>query len=156
MALRLIQNLVQRLFRLVQRLFCADCHHCSTTWSTMKLYLYSLLLLASVFCSCSKSSNAALSFHAVVMGPNMDCGIYQIKFSSGVDSARVFMSMPSQLTGICIAQNLPDVLKVPGLKIVLSIRKPQPSELGACTAMGPSYPWTHVLSAKKDPDSANQ
>jgi hypothetical protein len=99
--------------------------------------------------SCERhNTNPTYPFEAVVLGPNMDCGLFQIKFTYNVEE--VIKIVGSSLQNVYIAENLPDELKVEGINIVLDIRKPKYPELGACTAMGPSYTWLHVIIAKSE------
>ena len=98
--------------------------------------------------SCERNhNNPDYPFEAEVLGPNMDCGLYQIRFTDDLD--RVIEKIGnSVVTGLYIAENLPKDLQHEGISIVLDIREPQPSELGFCTMMGPSLAWLHVIKAK--------
>lgn len=106
------------------------------------------LTIGFLVSSCERNhNNPDYPFEAEVLGPNMDCGLYQIRFTGDLD--RVIEKVGnSVITGLYIAENLPDDLKQEGIIIVLDIREPQPSELGFCTAMGPSLTWLHILKAK--------
>jgi hypothetical protein len=92
-------------------------------------------------------NNPEYPFEAEVLGPNMDCGLYQIRFSNDLDGV-VEKVGNSVINGLYIAENLPGDLKHEGMSIILDVREPQPSELGICTAMGPSLTWLHVIKAK--------
>jgi hypothetical protein len=102
--------------------------------------------------SCQKENNPTeYPFKAEVMGTNPDCGIYQIRITEGQDQVETMVGK-SVGNNIYIANNLPDELKISGLKILLDLRKPMPenNELGVCTAIGPGYPWIYVTKAKKE------
>jgi hypothetical protein len=102
--------------------------------------------------SCQKENNPIeYPFKAEVMAVNPDCGIYQIRITEGQDKVESILGK-SVGTNVYIAYNLPEELKIYGLKILLDLRKPRPenNELGICTAMGPSYPWIFVIRAKKE------
>ena len=100
--------------------------------------------------SCQKENNPTeYPFKAEVMGKNPDCGIYQIKITEGQDKVELIVGN-SMRTYIFIANNLPEELKVNGLKILLDLRKPENNELGVCTFMGPTYAWIFVTTAKKE------
>lgn len=119
----------------------------------MKLKIISLLLFSVIICyACKKESKPTqYPFKAEVMGVNSDCGIYQIKITNGQDKVESIVGN-SVGTNIYIAKNLPEELKVNGLKIILDLRKPtaENNELGICTALGPSYTWVFVTKAKKE------
>lgn len=103
------------------------------------------------FFSCQKENNPAeYPFKAEVMGKNPDCGIYQIKITEGQDKVELIVGN-SIGNNIYIANNLPEELKISGLKILLDLRKPvaENNELGICTDMGPGYTWIFVTKAKK-------
>ena len=86
-------------------------------------------------------------FEAKVLGRNTDCGLFAVQITNNIQQA-------NEIAGTLfteyafIAKNLPADLQIDGLSIVLNIRRIQESELGICTAMGPSYPWIYVLDAK--------
>jgi hypothetical protein len=110
--------------------------------------LISILILFLLF-SCNKENNDsnAFQFQAEVLGNNMDCGIFSIRFISDFDKVKLITGNSS--SAIYIAKNLPIELQQSGIMIKLDIRKIQDSELGACKAMGPSYPWLFVTKAAK-------
>jgi hypothetical protein len=119
----------------------------------MKVKLLICLLLAgSLIFSCQKdNSSSILPFKAEVMGKNPDCGIYQIRITEGQDKVASIVGK-SMGTNIYMANNLPEELKINGLKILLDVRKPNPenNEIGICTDLGPGYPWVFVTKAKKE------
>lgn len=86
-------------------------------------------------------------FEAEVMGRNFDCGLYAIKFIDKLDRVEAIAETESS-GDVYIAKNLPEEFQVQGLMIILSIRKIQPAELSACTAMGPGYSWIYVTEAR--------
>jgi hypothetical protein len=115
----------------------------------MKPYIVILLCIILNLTSCEKKNyDPSFPFEAEVLGINMDCGIPAIKFSVNLDQIKDIAELNSS-SAIFIAKNLPAELQVEGISIVLNIRKIQDSELGACTCMGPSYPWIYVMDAKK-------
>lgn len=106
------------------------------------------LTICLLVSSCERNhNNPNYPFEAEVLGPNMDCGLYQIKFTGDLDEV-IEKVGKSVVSGLYIAENLPDDLKQEGISIVLDIREPQPSELGFCAMMGPSLAWLHVIKAK--------
>lgn len=117
----------------------------------MKTFLFSSILLISLLSSCHRENNDpnVFQFQAEVLGNNPDCGIFSIKFTSELDKVKMIVGSTT-LDGVYIAKNLPAELQQSGLKIKLDVRKIQDSELGACTAMGPSYPWVYVIKAIKE------
>lgn len=119
--------------------------------NSMKTNLFISILLILFLSSCHKENNDpnAFQFQAEVLGNNPDCGIFSIKFTSELDKVKVIVGSPT-LDGVYIAKNLPTELQQSGLKIKLDVRKIQDSELGACRAMGPSYPWLYVVKAAKE------
>ena len=112
-----------------------------------KIPIFITLIIGLLFTSCERNNNPVYPYEAEVLGPNMDCGIYQIRITNNLDKAIEKVGI-SVVAGIYIAENLPVDLQQEGITIVLDIREPKPSELGVCTAMGPSYPWLHVINAK--------
>jgi hypothetical protein len=115
----------------------------------MKPYVLFIFIIILSLTSCEKKNNdPSFSFEAEVLGINMDCGIPAIKFSANLDQVNDIADLNSS-NAIFIAKNLPSGLEENGFTIVLNIRKIQNSELGACTCMGPGYPWIYVLDAKK-------
>lgn len=120
----------------------------------MKLKIISrFMFIGLMSCyACKKDNNATeYPFKAEVMGVNSDCGIYQIKVTEGQQKVASIVGK-SVGTDIYIASNLPEELKINGLKIILDLRKPKAgnNELGICTALGPSYTWVFVMKAKKE------
>jgi hypothetical protein len=115
----------------------------------MKLLLG--LIFIGLFCySCNKENNSPeFPFKAEVIGLNPDCGIYQIRITQGLDLVKSIAGTTSG-DSIYIANNLPDELKINGLRIILNLRKPQNNELGICTALGPGYTWIFVTKAEKE------
>ena len=115
----------------------------------MKPYVVFIFIIILSLTSCEKKNNdPSFPFEAEVLGINMDCGIPAIKFSANLDQVNDIADLNSS-NAIFIAKNLPSGLEEKGFTIVLNIRKIQDSELGACTCMGPGYPWIYVLDAKK-------
>lgn len=117
--------------------------------TTMKrLPVFITLTISLLVNSCERNHNTPdYPYEAEVLGPNFDCGLYQIRFTGNVDSV-VEKVGNSVISGHYVAENLPDDLKQEGIIIVPDIREPQPSELGFCKAMGPSLLWLHVIRAK--------
>jgi len=114
----------------------------------LKPYILFLLAFAFSLSSCGdKESDPSFPFEAEVLGINMDCGIPAVKFTGNIDRVNGIAGTHSS-GSIFIAKNLPAELQTEGLSIILKIRKIQDSELGACTAMGPGYPWIYVLEAR--------
>jgi hypothetical protein len=110
--------------------------------------LFTLILLGLLSFSCHKDKDPSdLPFEAQVMGLNPDCGIYQIKITQGLEEV-ISIVGTSIADGIYIANNLPQELMIDGVIIKLDLRKPENSELGLCTAMGPAYPWIFVTQAE--------
>jgi hypothetical protein len=114
---------------------------------------FGLLIIALLLYSCHKEKNSTdpvFPFSAEVLGPNPDCGIYAIKITEGNEKVNSIIESTS-LDSVYIANNLPEELKLRGLKIKLNFRKPtnNNNELGVCTAMGPNYPWIFVTTAAK-------
>ncbi|WP_318347971.1 hypothetical protein [Aquipluma nitroreducens] len=116
----------------------------------MKTNLFISILIVLLFSNCHEENNDPNTFQlqAEVLGSNPDCGVFSIKFTSELDKVKMIVGSTT-LDGIYIAKNLPIELQQSGIKIKLDIRKIQDSELGACTAMGPSYPWIYVIKAEK-------
>lgn len=118
----------------------------------MKIKIIICLLFIGLisYYSCQKENNLTeYQFKAEVMGKNSDCGIYQIKITEGQDKVETIVGK-SVGTNIYIAYNLPEELKICGLKILLDLRKPENSELGVCTCREPSYTWIFVTKAKTE------
>jgi hypothetical protein len=118
---------------------------------TMKSFFYLFFLLVAIT-SCTKKDKPSINdkdypFEAEVIGPNLDCGIFSIRFTTNLDRVNEIADQSTNWT-ISIAKNLPDNLQIAGLSIILDFRKIQDTELGPCTAMGPAYPWIYVLKAK--------
>lgn len=115
----------------------------------MKKVLLGILLFGSIVLSCQKDEiPRQYAFEAEVLGLNSDCGIYMVKILKGTAEMKSIVGS-SASDSTYIAKNLPSDLKTVGLKIVLDARKPKNDELGACTFLGPSYPWLYVERAKK-------
>ncbi|HOB85252.1 MAG TPA: hypothetical protein PKM76_12495 [Bacteroidales bacterium] len=114
----------------------------------MKSIIILFFITGVAFFSCVKnSSQDTLSFKATVLGKNIDCGIHQLKFTDNLEE--VIKLVGSSPQNIYIAENLPDSLKVEGIKIILNIRKPQGSEIVPCTSFGPTLTLIHVIGATK-------
>ncbi len=115
----------------------------------MKPFIVIFLFIMLNLTSCEKKNiDPLFPFEAEVLGINMDCGIPAIRFTANIDQINSIAELSSSRE-IFIAKNLPTELQNEGTLIVLNIRKIQNSELGACTTMGPGYPWIYVLEAKK-------
>lgn len=119
---------------------------------TMKSFFYLFFLLVAIT-SCTKKDRPSINdkdypFEAEVIGPNPDCGLFYIRFTTNLDSVNEIADQPTN-SEIFIAKNLPDNFQITGLSIILDFRKIQDTELGPCTAMGPAYPWIYVLKAKR-------
>jgi hypothetical protein len=116
----------------------------------MKPYiLIAIISLGITLVTCEKNSvNQEYLFEAKVLARSDDCGLFAIQITNNIQQA-------NEIAGTLfteyafIAKNLPANLQIDGLSIVLNIRRIQESELGVCTAMGPSYPWIYVLEARK-------
>ena len=120
----------------------------SNLTSMKPLYAFFFLIVTINYFSCDKSENLKeYPFEAEVLGNNPDCGLFAIKITNDLDKV-VDIVGNSVSEGIYIAKNLPVELQTTGLVIKLDIRKPNASELGVCTAMGPSYNWIFVIKAK--------
>ncbi|RZL13485.1 MAG: hypothetical protein EOO96_31805 [Pedobacter sp.] len=119
----------------------------------LKLFNASLFIVLVSCYACRKDISVAEQYpvKAEVMGVNSDCGIYQIKITDGQDKVESVVGS-SVGTNIYIAKNLPEDLKVSGLKISLDLRKPVAAnnELGVCLTQGPGYAWLFVTKAKKE------
>ena len=116
--------------------------------SMKKLPILITLTIGLLFSSCERNNNSPdYPFEAEVLGPNMDCGLYQIRITNDLDKAIEKVGI-SVVSGVYIAENLPVDFQQEGISIVLDIREPKPSELGFCSAMGPSLTWLHVINAK--------
>jgi len=117
----------------------------------MKPYLLILnISLGIMLVTCEENkTNPEYQFEAKVLGRNTDCGFFAIQFTNNNQQANeIAGTLYTEYT--FIAKNLPTELQVEGLPIMLNIRRIQDSELGVCTAMGPSYPWIYVLEAEKN------
>jgi len=115
----------------------------------MKTFTIFLALTIGIsYLSCKKNSNAINNqFEAKVLGRNSDCGLFAIKFTDNLDKV-MEIAGASTIQDVYIAENLPIGLQTADLIILVNIRKPLDSELGECTALGPSYPWIYIISAK--------
>lgn len=112
------------------------------------LRICGLFILALVLASCDRSHDQEYPFEAVVLGINMDCGIPEIRFISDINEIEARFG-PSPGSAVYIGKNLPEELVQENLRIKLNCRVPEAEELGACTMMGPSYPWIYVTAAIK-------
>lgn len=118
----------------------------------MKANLFISILGFLFLFSCKEDNNElnSLTYRAQVLGSNIDCGIYSIKFTSDLHKVKQIAGESPE--GIYIAKNLPYQLQQPGINIRLDIRSIQHDELGACTTLGPAYPWLFVIKAEKEED----
>jgi hypothetical protein len=117
--------------------------------TNMKILIAFILLIVTVSnYSCDKNEVIKeYPYEAKVLGNNSDCGIFAIQITSGLDNA-IGIVGNSVSEGIYIAKNLPVELQTVGLNIVLDIRKPKATELGACLYHGLTYNWLYVTKAK--------
>jgi hypothetical protein len=106
-----------------------------------------LLIVVSVFSCENNSTDKEYPFEAEVLGLNPDCNINEIKFSNNLDKV-IELFGKSVTDSVYIAGNLPDDLKIPGLKVVVNIGNPANREFTACTTMGPSLNWVWITAAK--------
>jgi len=106
-----------------------------------------LLIVVSIFSCENNSSDQEYPFEAEVLGLNPDCKKNEIKFSNDLDKV-IGLFGKSVIDSVYIAGNLPDDLKIPGLKIVVNIGNPANQEFTACTTMGPSLNWVWITAAK--------
>jgi len=113
-----------------------------------KLFFIVFFIASTIVCCEKNNTDKGLPFEAKVLGRNSDCGIFAIQFTKSIQQANeIAGTLYTEYT--FIAKNLPSELQVEGLSIILNIRRIQDTELGECTAMGPSYPWIYVLEARK-------
>jgi hypothetical protein len=117
-------------------------------------FVCSLILIITVlFIGCSKEHPVTTVYcHAVTVGPNLDCGVWQIRIGSNLDQVNAMLQASGNLGSngsTFISANLPDALKTSGLQLLLKVRSPQLPEIGACTAVGSTFPWVFVLSAER-------
>ena len=102
-------------------------------------------LFVILFSTCQKE-DLDYPYEAKVIGRNIDCHIYAIKFYKDLE---VVESILGYSDSIYIAYNLPEELQVNELEILLDFRKTRDDELGVCTCFGPSYNWLTVINAKR-------
>lgn len=117
----------------------------------MKAILILCVIFGAILCcsSCKKEKEATeYPYKAEVVGEA--CGLYTIQITEGQKEVALIDGQAYEGNSIYIAKNLPDELKISGLKIILNVRKPENNELGSCTDMGISYPWIFVTKAKKE------
>jgi hypothetical protein len=83
-------------------------------------------------------------YNVTVLGKGMDCGnSFLIKFEDDING------LPqNNWDSIFHEINLPDKYKIVGMKIKVSIRKPNNNELKPCTAMEPAYPLIYIIEVK--------
>jgi hypothetical protein len=113
-----------------------------------KVFLLISLAFGLTYLSCEKNTEyQSKSIEAQVLNINSDCGVYQIRFLNNLDKV-IELCGKSVIDGVYIAGNLPDSLKVEGLKIILNIQKPSSGQIGFCTTMGPSLNWVWIIYAK--------
>lgn len=112
------------------------------------LFLTLIIALGISLVACNKNdTKQEFLFEAKVLERNPDCGLYAIQITKNVQYANEIAGTNAGDT--FIANNLPSELQKDGLSISLNLRKIKDSELGICTALGPSYPWIYVLEAEK-------
>lgn len=113
----------------------------------MKAFLLSFFITFGLL-SCQKDdSSESFPYEARVIGQNQDCGIYAIRILKDLPSVESIVG--TTLDSTYIAKNLPEELQVSGLEILLDLREPTNTELGACTYLGPTYNWITVIRAKR-------
>jgi len=105
----------------------------------------SCFLFGFILTTCQKEK-LDYPYEAKVIGRNIDCHIYAIKFYKDLE---VVESILGYSNSIYIAYNLPEELQVNELEILLDFRKTRNNELGVCTCLGPSYNWLTVINAKR-------
>ncbi|GET31556.1 hypothetical protein PbJCM13498_04190 [Prolixibacter bellariivorans] len=117
---------------------------------TARIFIFILFLIVLSVYSCENNDNANVSYayEAEVRGLNMDCGLYEIKITKGLEKVEDMIGLSPE-EGVYIATNLPQNLEEPGLIILLDMRNPTSNELGMCSTMGLSYPWLYVTRTEK-------
>ena len=112
----------------------------------MKPYLLILIIsLGIIFVTCKENNTIPeYQFEAKVIGRNTYCGLFAIQFTNNIQQANEIAGTRCT-EDTFIVRNLLTDLQTKGLPIALNIRRIQESELGICTAMGPSYPWIYIL-----------
>lgn len=106
------------------------------------------IFIVFIFYSCQDDNIVSeYPFEAEVIRKNLDCSLYEIKITKGLEKVKLIIGTTS-VQDIYIAKNLPNELEVNGLKIKLDLRKPENNEFGACTTLGPSYAWVFVIKAE--------
>jgi hypothetical protein len=106
-----------------------------------------LMIILSNFSCENNNTDLDYPFEAEVLGINLDCKQNEIKFSNDLDKV-IGLFGKSVIDSVYIAGNLPNDLKIPGLKIVVKIGNPSNQEFTACTTMGPSLNWVWITAAK--------
>lgn len=117
----------------------------------MRRYFAPILLLIAVSLPSCENNTSTIDqdypFEAEVLGINIDCKQNEIKFSNDLDKV-IELFGKSVVDSLYIAGNLPNDLKIPGLKILVNIGNPIKQELTACTTRGPSLNWVWITAAK--------
>ena len=117
------------------------------------------LLLTVLVAGCQKSGDAtpntekaADEVEIITQGRNRDCGVAQVV---AIDSAQVRRGVGRvAYAPVYLALKLDTALWVrKSQTLLVRIRKPQPGEHIACTAMGPGYTPFVVTSARVKPSS---
>lgn len=112
------------------------------------LYICIFIFTSFMFNSCSENTiDSEFPYIAEVIGESLDCKDFEIKIIEGIQKVKIIIGDNSG--NIYTAKNLPDSLKIEGLKIKLDIRKIKNSEITACTTLGIPYPWLYVITADK-------
>lgn len=99
----------------------------------MKTIIFSLMML--LLCSCNNDERNN-NYNATVIGSGTDCAnSYLIKFDDNV------IDVPTNTSqNIFYEINLPNNLKIKGLRINVSFRQPTNNEIMACTSKDYAYP----------------
>ena len=109
-----------------------------------KVVFYFTLLMSFLFFGCQSDNDpegVIYEFEATVLGKGIDCGgTFLIDLSRKHGDSDI-------KNGTYFADNLPDELKVKGIKLKLNCRKPTIDEAYPCTTLGPGYYHVVVLES---------
>ena len=120
-----------------------------TQLSLILIFICLLLLSCQTEDTQETDNSKDFPFEAIVKWPNMDCGLYEIEITKGLDELKdILGTIGTQDT--YIANNLADDLQEMDLEISFDARKNENHEIRPCTAMGPSYPWLYITEAEKN------
>jgi hypothetical protein len=110
----------------------------------MMVKLLYIICLISI-CSCANtktiSSTEKESFNAIVGKIGGDCGESRL-LTLYKDDGKPFIQPVYEI-------NLPDSLRVEGLKLSIEWRKPIGEEMKTCLTLGPGYDQIFIISAKR-------